>query len=278
MDITIPNLKPGKHRVLLKYSDPFSVTDSSFSRALFIETPKAPPLISNPEFAPIVTKKVVKKQITRTYNDTVRYRQRSKNVVTLWTTANHGLKKGNRITVSGMNGTAAANLNASHVVTTVPNSKMIKFNRKGTTFAKAADTGTISLSETLSVPDYFIIKTLLPNNLKNTLEWTSTLRDVVFFLWEEDDNPGELYYLDSDISNGSTEFTTTPPAYPVGITRKRANAETRIESGNYKFRYVIVRYYKNSSGSWVGYFPMLLGDSVSVSSIDDIIVSAAGVA
>jgi hypothetical protein len=278
MDITIPNLKPGKHRVLLKYSDPFSVTDSSFSRALFIETPKAPPLISNPEFAPIVTKKVVKKQITRTYNDTVRYRQRSKNVVTLWTTANHGLKKGNRITVSGMNGTAAANLNASHVVTTVPNSKMIKFNRKGTTFAKAADTGTISLSETLSVPDYFIIKTFLPNNLKNTLEWTSTLRDVVFFLWEEDDNPGELYYLDSDISNGSTEFTTTPPAYPVGITRKRANAETRIESGNYKFRYVIVRYYKNSSGSWVGYFPMLLGDSVSVSSIDDIIVSAAGVA
>jgi len=278
MDITVPNLKPGKHRVLLKYSDPFSVTDSSFSRALFIETPKAPPLISNPEFAPIVTKKVVKKQITRTYNDTVRYRQRSKNVVTLWTTANHGLKKGNRITVSGMNGTAAANLNASHVVTTVPNSKMIKFNRKGTTFAKAADTGTISLSETLSVPDYFIIKTFLPNNLKNTLEWTSTLRDVVFFLWEEDDNPGELYYLDSDISNGSTEFTTTPPAYPVGITRKRANAETRIESGNYKFRYVIVRYYKNSSGSWVGYFPMLLGDSVSASSIDDIIVSAAGVA
>ena len=225
-----------------------------------------------------MTKKVVKKQITRTYNDTVRYRQRSKNVVTLWTTANHGLKKGNRITVSGMNGTAAANLNASHVVTTVPNSKMIKFNRKGTTFAKAADTGTISLSETLSVPDYFIIKTFLPNNLKNTLEWTSTLRDVVFFLWEEDDNPGELYYLDSDISNGSTEFTTTPPAYPVGITRKRANAETRIESGNYKFRYVIVRYYKNSSGSWVGYFPMLLGDSVSASSIDDIIVSAAGVA
>jgi len=282
MDITIPNLKPGKHRVLLKYSDPFSLTDSSFSRALFIETPKAPPLISNPEFAPIVTKKVVKKQITRTYTDTIRYRKRASKVVTLWTTANHGLKKGNKISVSGMNGTAAANLNTApgvtHIVTTVPNSKMIKFNKKGTDFAKTADEGTISLSETLSVPDYFIIKTYLPENVKKTLEWTSTLRDVVFFLWEEEQNPGELYYLDSDISDGGTEFTTTPPVYPVGLTRKRVNAETRITSGNYKFRYVIVRYYKNSTGSWVGYFPMLQGDSVAASSIDDIIVSSAGVA
>jgi hypothetical protein len=275
MDITVPNLKPGKHRVLLKYSDPFSVTDSSFSRALFIETPKAPPLISNPEFAPTVTKRVVKKQITRTYTDTVRYRKRSSNVVTLWTTASHGLKKGNRILLNGM---TVANLNATHTVTTVPNSKMIKFNRKGSNFAKTLDAGIISLSETVSVPDYFIIKTYLPTNLRNSLEWTTTLRDVVFFLWEEEENPGELYYLDSDISNGGTAFTTTPPAYPSGLTRKRANAETRIESGNYKFRYVIVRYYKNSSGSWVGYFPMLLGDSVRASSIDDIIVSAAGAA
>ena len=282
MDITIPNLKVGKHRVLLKYSDPFSLTDSSFSRSLFIETPKAPPLISNPEFAPVVTKRVVKKQITKTYTDTLKYRKRASGVVTIWTTANHGLKKGNRISLTGMNGASAANLNTAgevkHTVTTVANPKMITFNKKGTAFAKTADNGTISLSETVSVTDYFVIKTYLPTNLKNNLEWTSTLRDVVFFLWEEDENPGELYYLDSDISNGGTAFTTTPPAYPAGITRKRANAETRIESGNYKFRYVIVRYYKNSSGSWIGYFPMLLGDSVSASSIDDIIVSAAGAA
>ena len=282
MDITIPNLKVGKHRVLLKYSDPFSLTDSSFSRALFIETPKAPPLISNPEFAPVVTKRVVKKQITRTYTDPIRYRKRASGVVTIWTTASHGLKKGNKISLTGMNGAAAANLNTAgdvkHIVTTVPNSKIIKFNKKGTAFAKTADNGTISLSEVVSVPDYFVIKTYLPTNLKNNLEWTSTLRDVVFFLWEEDENPGELYYLDSDISNGGTAFTTTPPEYPAGRTRKIANAETRIESGNYTFRYVIVRYYKNSSGSWIGYFPMLLGDSVSASSIDDIIVSAAGVA
>jgi len=282
MDITIPNLKPGKHRVLLKYSDPFSTTDSSFSRALFIETPKAPPLISKPEFAPIVTKKVVKRQITRTYTDTIRYRKRASGVVTIWTTASHGLKKGNKISLSGMNGAAAANLNTpglvKHIVTTVPNSKIITFNKKGTAFAKTADNGTISLSETISVPDYFIIKTYLPENVKKTLEWTSTLRDVVFFLWEEEQNPGELYYLDSDISDGGTEFTTTPPVYPVGLTRKRVNAETRITSGNYKFRYVIVRYYKNSIGSWVGYFPMLQGDSVAASSIDDIVVSSAGVA
>ena len=275
MDITIPNLKPGKHRVLLKYSDPFSTTDSSFSRALFIETPKAPPLISKPEFAPIVTKKVVKRQITRTYSDTIRYRQRTSNVVTLWTTASHGLKKGNKITVGGM---GVSNLNSTHIITTVPNSKMIRFNRKGSNFAKIADEGVISLSETISVTDYFIIKTYLPENVKKNLEWTSTLRDVVFFLWEEDENPGELYYLDSDISDGGTEFTTTPPVYPVGLTRKRVNAETRITSGNYKFRYVIVRYYKNSTGSWVGYFPMLQGDSVAASSIDDIVVSSAGVA
>lgn len=273
MDITIPNLKIGKHRVLLKYSDPFSLTDSSFSRALFIETPKAPPLISNPEFAPIITKKVVKKQITRTYTDTIRYRKRASNVVTLWTTANHGLKKGNRISVTGM---SVANLNATHTVTTVSNPKMLKFNKKGSAFAKVADTGVISLTETVSVTDYFIIKTYLPENVKKTLEWTSTLRDVVFFLWEEDENPGELYYLDSDTSDGAVAFTTTPPAYPSGITKKRANAETRVVSGNYKFRYVIVRYYKNSVGSWVGYFPMLQADSVSASSIDDIIVSAAG--
>ena len=275
MDITIPNLKPGKHRVLLKYSDPFSTTDSSFSRALFIETPKAPPLISKPEFAPIVTKKVVKRQITRTYSDTIRYRQRTSNVVTLWTTASHGLKKGNKITVGGM---GVSNLNSTHIITTVPNSKMIRFNRKGSNFAKIADEGVISLSETISVTDYFIIKTYLPENVKKNLEWTSTLRDVVFFLWEEDNNPGKLYYLDSDISNGGTEFTTTPPEYPAGITKKKANAETRITSGNYKFRYVIVRYYKNSAGSWVGYFPMLQGDSVAASSIDDIVVSSAGVA
>lgn len=273
MDITIPNLKIGKHRVLLKYSDPFSLTDSSFSRALFIETPKAPPLISNPEFAPTISKKVVKKQITRTYTDTIRYRKRNKNVVTLYTTANHGLKKGNRISVSGM---AVANLNATHTVTTVPNAKVLKFNKKGSNFAKVADTGVITLTETLTVTDYFIIKTYLPENVKKSLEWTSTLRDVVFFLWEEDENPGDLYYLDSDTSDGAVAFTTTPPSYPVGITKKRANAETRVVSGNYKFRYVIVRYYKNSVGSWVGYFPMLQADSVRVSSTDDIIVSAAG--
>lgn len=169
-----------------------------------------------------------------------------------------------------------ANLNGNHIVTTVPNSKIIRFNKKGSSFAKTLDAGTISLSETLTVPEYFIIKTYLPENVKKTLEWTSTLRDVVFFLWESSDNPGELYYLDSDISNGSTEFTTTPPEYPIGVNKKRVNSETRIESGNYKFRYVIVRYYKNSSGSWVGYFPMLLSDSVNASSIDDIVVSSAG--
>jgi hypothetical protein len=275
MDITIPNISPGKYNILLKYSDPFS--DSSFSRALFIETPKAPPLISKPEFAPIVTKRVVKKQITRDYDDAVRFRSRSKNKVTLWTTQSHGLKKGNRITVSGMNGTAAANLNGSHVVTTVPNSKVVRFNKKGTSFTKVADSGRIRLTITLTVPDYFVIKTFLPENVKKNLEWTKTLRDVVFFLWEENQNPGELYYLDSDISNGGTQFTTTPPAYPEGLIRKRANAETRIVSGNYTFRYVIVRYYKNSTGSWVGYFPMLQADSISASSVDDIIVSSAGV-
>jgi hypothetical protein len=277
MDITVPDLKIGKHRILLKYSDPFSNTDSSFSRSLTIQTPKAPPLISKPEFAPRVVKKIVKKQITVTYTDTVSHRQRAKNVVTLWTTKNHGLKKGSRITVASMNGTAAANLNGNHIVTTVPNPKIIKFNKKGTTFAKASDTGTISLSETKTVTDYFLIKTYLPESVKKSLEWTITLRDVVFFLWESVENPGELYYLDSDISNGGTEFTTTPPAYPSGLSKKRANSETRIKSGNYKFRYVIVRYYKNNSGSWVGYFPMLLEDSVRASSIDDIIVSSAGV-
>ena len=278
MDITIPDLKIGKHRILLKYSDPFSNTDSSFSRSLIIQTPKAPPLISKPEFAPRITKQVVKKQTTVTYTDTVSHRERKKNVVTLWTTKNHGLKKGNKIAVSGMNGTAAANLNGSHIVTTVTNPKIIKFNKKGTTFNKVTDNGTISLSETITVTDHFIIKAYLPENVKKSLEWTETLRDVVFFLWESNDNPGELYYVDSDISNGAAEFTTTPPTYPSGLNKKRANTQTRIKAGNYKFRYVIVRYYRNNTSlPWVGYFPMLLEDSVSASSVDDIMVSSAGV-
>jgi hypothetical protein len=279
MDITVPNLKTGKHRVLLKYSDPFSTTDSSFSRAFFIETPKAPPLISDAKFAPIVKKTVVKKSVTRSYTDTIQYRQRTSNVVTLWTTANHGLKKGNKISISGM---GISSLNGSYVITTVPNSKMIRFNKKGTNFSKVLDAGTITLSETSTVPDYFVIKLYLPENVKKSLEWTSTLRDVVFFLWEENDGSGKLKYLTSNLSDPelanslSIEYTSTPPPYPSGLTKKRANAQTRIESGNYKFRYVIVRYYKNSSGNWVGYFPMLLNESIRATT-DDIIVSSAGV-
>jgi len=271
MDITIPNLKPGKHRVLLKYSDPFSNTDSSFSRALFIETPKAPPLISLSANKPTVSKQKVMKNVTKTYTDTVSHRQRTSNVVTLWTTSAHGLKKGNKISLSGM---AIASLDGSYTITSVPNAKMIKFIKKGSNFAKISDGGTISLSQTTSVVDYYKATISLPNKFKDNLEWTSTLRDIVFFLYE--DTNKVLKYVDSDISNGGTDFTTTVPTYPEGISKKRANVATVVGSGSYTFRYVIVRYYKNSSGTWVGYFPMLKKDSVSVSSIDDIIVSAAG--
>jgi hypothetical protein len=271
MDITIPNLKPGKHRVLLKYSDPFSNTDSSFSRALFIETPKAPPLISLSANKPTVSKQKVMKNVTKTYTDTVSHRQRTSNVVTLWTTSAHGLKKGNKISLSGM---AIDSLNGSYTITSIPNAKMVKIIKKGTNFAKISDGGTISLSQTTSVLDYYKATITIPVNLKNNLEWTTTLRDVVFFLYEVDG--GVLKYVDSDISTGGTNFTTTVPTYPAGLNKKRVNGATQIGSGSYTFRYVIVRYYKNSSGTWVGYFPMLKKDSVSVSSIDDIIVSAAG--
>jgi hypothetical protein len=270
MDITLPNLKPGKHRLTLKYSDPFSTTDSSFSRALYFETPKAPPLISKSMYAPKVVKQKVMKSITKNYTDTVSHRQRTSNIVTLWTTTNHGLKKGNKISLTSM----GASLNGSHVITAIPNAKMIQFIKKGTNFAKTSDTGTITLSETLSVLDYWKAKIYLPELVKNSLEWTETLRDVVFFLYQIDS--GELKYIDSDITNGGTTFTTTPPAYPY-LNKKRANITTVIGNDSYKFRYVIVRYYKNSSGAWVGYFPMLQKDSIQVSSIDDIIVSAVGV-
>ena len=271
MDITIPNLKPGKHRVLLKYSDPFSTTDSSFSRAFFIQTPKAPPLISLSANKPKVSKEKVMKIVTKTYTDTVSHRQRTDNVVTLWTTTAHGLKKENKISLSGM---AIGTLNGSYTITSIPNEKMVKIIKKGTNFAKISDGGTISLTETTSVLDYYKVTISLPDNLKNNLEWTSTLRDVVFFLYE--DTSKVLKYVDSNIATGGTDFTTTVPTYPAGISKKRANTSTQIGSGSYTFRYVIVRYYKNSSGTWVGYFPMLKKDSVSVSSIDDIIVSAAG--
>jgi hypothetical protein len=272
MDITIPNLKPGKHRVLLKYSDPFSTTDSSFSRALFIETPKAPPLISLSANAPKLLKQKVMKNVTKTYTDTVSHRQRTKNVVTLWTTSSHGLKKGDKIALTGM---GISSLNGSYTITSVPNAKMVKFIKKGTDFAKVSDAGTIALNQTISVLDYYRVTVSLPDKFKNNLEWTTTLRDVVFFLYEADG--GVLKYVDSDISNGGTDFTITVPTYPSNLNKKRANASTVIGSGSYKFRYIIVRYYKNSSGAWIGYFPMLKKDSISVSSIDDIIVSAVGV-
>ena len=271
MDITIPNLKPGKHNVLLKYSDPFSIENSSFSRSLFIETPKAPPLISKAEFAPTVTKEKVLKKVITTYTDTVSHRQRTKNVITLWTTTAHGLKKGNKISLSGM---AIAGLNGSYTITSIPNARMIKIIKKGPNFAKISDSGTISLTETKFTLDYYRVKITIPPNLKNNLEWTSALRDVVFFLYETEG--GVLKYVDSDISNGGTNFTTNVPSYPEGLNKKRANVSTVMGSGSYKFRYVIVRYYKNPSGAFVGYFPMLQKDSVKVLSIDDIIVSAAG--
>lgn len=271
MDITIPNLKPGKHRVLLKYSDPFSLTDSSFSRALFVETPKAPPLISKSMYAPKITKQKVVKNVTKNYTDTITHRQRTNNLVTLFTSLNHGLKKGNKITVTGMN---IADLNGTFTVSRISNAKSVQFVKKGANNAKAADAGTITLSTTTSVIDYWNINIRLPEGIKENLEWTSTLRDVVFFLYQFRSEP--LRYVDSDIRDAGTLFTTTPPAYP-GFTKKRVNISTLTSNNTYKFRYVIVRYYKNSEGNWVGYFPMLEKDSVNVSTVDDIIVSAAGV-
>ena len=270
MDITIPNLKPGRHRLTLKYSDPFSDTDSSFSRALFIETPKAPPLISDAKFAPVVRKEKIMKKVSTTTIKDISHRQRTTNVVTLWTTTNHGFKKGNKITVADM----GASLNGEHTITSIPNARMIKFIKKGTNFAKTADVGYASFSQTSNVVDYFQARIFLPEAVKTNLEWTATLRDVVFFVYSVDKGP--LTYVDSDIRDGGTVFTTTPPAYP-SISKKRANATTIIASGSYEFRYVIVRYYKNSSGNWVGYFPMLKKDSVQASTTNDIIVSSAGV-
>lgn len=271
MDITIPNLKPGKHRLTLKYSDPFSQTDSSFSRALYFETPKAPPLISKSTYAPKINKQKTMKNVTKTYTDTVSHRQRTSNTVTLWTTTNHGLKKGDKITLTGM----GASLNGTYVISRIPNAKMVQFIKKGTNFAKTADAGTISLSTTTSVIDYWKMNINLPEkDVKENLEWTDTLRDVVFFLYQIGSEG--LKYVDSDIRNGGTTFTTTPPAYP-SITKKRVSTSTVAGTGTYRFRYVIVRYYKDSSNNWVGYFPMLQKDSVQVSTINDIIVSAAGV-
>lgn len=270
MDITIPNLKPGKHRVLLKYSDPFSLTDSSFSKALFIETPKAPPLISKSMYAPKITKQKVLKNVIKNYTDTVTHRQRTSNVVTLWTATNHGLKARDKITLTGM----GASLNGTYVIVSIPNVKMIKIKKIGTNFAKTADAGTITLSTTTSVIDYWNINIRLPEGVKENLEWTSTLRDVVFFLYQFRSEP--LRYVDSDIRDAGTLFTTTPPSYP-GFNKKIVNISTLTSNNTYKFKYVIVRYYKNSEGNWIGYFPMLEKDSVSVSTINDIIVSAAGV-
>jgi hypothetical protein len=271
MDITIPNLKPGKHRVLLKYSDPFSTTDSSFSRAFFIQTPKAPPLISLSANKPVISKTKVSRNVTKVYTDTVTHRQRTSNVVTLWTTSAHGLKKGNKISLSGM---AIASLNGSYTITSIPNAKMVKIIKKGTNFGKTSDSGTISLSQVTSVIDYWRVGISLPQGFKENLEWTDTLRDVVFFLYQFKNEP--LRYVDSDIREEGVLFTTTPPAYP-GLNKKRANISTLTLNYAYKFRYVIIRYYKNSEGNWVGYFPMLEKDSVQVSTIDDIIVSAVGV-
>jgi hypothetical protein len=351
MDVTVPNLKPGKHRVLLKYSDPFSVTDSSFSNALFIETPKAIPFISNASFKPTVTIKNVNKIVPISYSDIVTNMQRASNKVTLFTKNTHAFINSSRITLSNL----GADLDGNHTVTGITNTKTITFNKTGTAFLKNetpqtitsyVSTGTRTITATssknhgliagrkikisgatgaqqtklngtwtvASAPttrrftflvttaptsgtystnigtfevlgnisytkqeerfNYKEAKISIPEKLKDSLEWTNTLRDVVFFLYQV--GTGPFIYVDSDIRNGGSNFTTTPPAYP-SLKNKRANVSTILGSQSYKFSYVIVRYYKNSAGNWIGYFPMLKKDSVQVNTINDIIVSAVGV-
>jgi len=272
MDITIPNLKPGKRTITLKYSNPFDSKKGSSSRSINIQTPKAPRLISLASYAPSVRKELVKEKVIKTtYTDTVSHRQRTNDIVTLWTTTSHGLKVKDKISLSGM---GISSLNGSYVITSVPNAKVVKVVKKGANFNKVADTGTISLTETTRFDAYYNATITIPPGVKNDLEWTETLKDVVFFLYEAEDKI--LKYVDADISNGGTLFTTTVPAYP-NLSKKRANIKTRLGDSNYKFRYVIVRYYKDAEDNWIGYFPMLKKDSVKVSSINDIIVSSAGV-
>jgi hypothetical protein len=358
MDITIPNLKPGKHILTLKYSDPFSVTpDKSNSNALIIETPKAPPFISNASYKPTIKKFTVMKKVPFSYTANITNIERTSNVVTFFTDTNHPIIGGSKITLTQM----GAGLDGQHTVTSVTSTRSAKFNKTGANFVKnvtpvsvtryssagssriitatlvgdhgllgtqgtvpgrkitiSGATGTqqqrlngtwtvistptaktftfqittamtsgayttgigtlkapgvLTFSSEKEVISHEAVKISLPQSVKDSLEWTNTLRDVVFFLYQE--GTGALKYVDSDISNGGPDFTITPPSYP-SLKNKRSNVTTKIGSGSYKFSYVIVRYVKNSSGNWIGYFPMLKKDSVRVLTINDIIVSAVG--
>jgi hypothetical protein len=290
VDILLRKLKQGKYRLRVKIND--SNVDGGYSRSISFNTPKAPLNIS--KYPPAYNMTPDIRPITLTFTDKIINRKRKDNIVTIYCEASHGLKIKDKVTISGMGG-AAASFNGTYTISGVNvKSKTISYKKKGADVAKATkgDAGTITKTEpsTKVVGNSVVLS--VNQEVLPSLEWTSTVRDVVYFLTKSATQisglPGApLRYLAEGAQTLATtvtdQFTTSPKSYPSGLINKRSNIKFYQGLGVYEYYYVIVRYYKVGS-SWVGFFPMIKANAemnftsadtpATPKSISDIIISA----
>ena len=287
MNLLFKGKTEGKYRLRVKYTDPN--LDSKFSNSIVFSTPKIPLNIF--QYPPTYTTFPITVTSTKVETDTVTHRERNSNIVTLWTNAKHGLKVGNKVTLTN----AASGWNGTFVISKIPSTKKISYKQNGVNVSKTSDTATLTRTYPVTTAVGLKVTLSIPKDVMKSLEWTSTVRDIPYFLIKvgstvENMATSTMYYISNNekiaIDDSRTEFTTTPKAYPESVQRKNANLSVTIDNSVYEFYYVITRYYK-VNGSWVGYFPMVRNTATLVhnsdstpaspSTVGDIIVSSAGV-
>lgn len=309
MDFTFSSVKPGKYRVFLQYLD--KLYGDTVSRSFTFKTPEAPPDISRAVHKPILTKRqvIAKKTVTYpTYNIKAIYKNTYGRVKITLTTA-HSFAVGQKVTVdvTGITGHTLSDYQGYFDVvapgvgiSSIPSTTQFRYYKKNSIIAYGtwSATGTVRRYPPTETVDYVAatyLRASVPEELEKSLVWTKTVRDVVFFLYRNSAKKTTLKtqgfkYFDADSTDGTdVAFTTTPPTYP-GLTKKRRSLESKIGTGYYEVRYLVARY-ECPSGDWsspaniTGYFPMIKATAKitntngfpSVSSINDIIVSASGV-
>jgi hypothetical protein len=290
VDILLRKLKQGSYRLRVKIND--SNVDGGYSRSISFNTPKAPLNISM--YPPVFSMTPDIRPITVTYNDKIINRKRKDNIVTLYTESAHGLKIKDKVTITGMGGSAVS-FNGTYTISGVNvKSKTISYKKKGAAVAKATkgDVGNIAKTEPSTTVVGNSVVLSVNSQVLASLEWTATVRDVVFFLTKSATkvsglSGAPLRYLTEGGQTVATavtdQFSTTPKSYPSGLTRKRSNIRFYQGLGVYEYYYVIVRYYKVGS-SWVGFFPMIKANAemnftsintpATPKSTSDIIISA----
>lgn len=100
MDFSAVSLSPGKYKAHLDYED--VLLGAVKTRTFEFSTPKAPPLISQAAYAPIVSKPFTESLVTPPITvPSPTKKQRTLQTVTLTFATDHGIPAGSKITVSG---------------------------------------------------------------------------------------------------------------------------------------------------------------------------------